>query len=512
MSLVNNEERVERVLFERWPWLLWLAVALLFAVGIVIRVYDISDAPLDFHPTRQLHSALMARGVYYQNLESAPEWQRELAVRQWKAEQLIEPPLVENLAALMYRIAGEENLVFPRLTSVFFWMLGGVFLFSLARQLSGANGAVAALAFYLVLPYGAIASRSFQPDPLLMLSILMGFWGMYRWHRKPTWGNAVLAGALAGWAIFVKSVAVFFIGPAWLGLILSGMGFRKAIASRQVWLMAALTVLPYAGYHIYGMYISGLLAEQFTLRFFPNLLKDPAFFLRWNGMIMRVFGFEVFLAAVLGLFTIREKSGRAMLVSVLAGYFAYGIVFTYAISTHDYYQVPIIPLVALGLGAGVDVLLRHLRGSRWLVTAAVIFVLLFFTTIKAWDVRVTLKRDDYRGEMTFWQNLGKTIGEDKQVVGLLHDYGYRLAYWGWIQPTNWMTSADFNFRKLGGRDLDAAEIFAEEVQGKDLFVVTLLGELDSQPEIKALLENGYAVYKQAGDYIIYDLRQPLGPK
>ncbi len=509
--MLNNEDRTQKELFERWLWLRWVTVALLFVVGIVIRVYDIGDAPLDFHPTRQLHSALMARGMYYQNLESAPEWQRELAVRQWKAEQLIEPPLVENLAALMYRVAGREDLLFPRLTSIFFWVLGGVFLFSLARQLSGANGAVAALAFYLVLPYGAIASRSFQPDPLLMLSILMGFWGMYRWYRQPTWNNAVLAGLLAGWAIFVKSVAVFFIAPAWLGLILSSMGLRRAFASRQVWLMAALTVLPYAAYHVYGMYISGLLAEQFTLRFFPNLLKDPAFFLRWNGMITRVFGFETFLAAALGLLTIRERSGRAMLVSVLGGYFAYGIVFTYAISTHDYYQMPIIPLVALGLGAGVDVLLRQMGSPRWLMTAAAIFVLLFFTTIKAWDARVTLKRDDYRSEVTFWQNLGKTIGADKQVVGLLHDYGYRLAYWGWVQPTNWMTSADFNFRKLGGRDLDAAEIFAEAVQGKDLFVVTLLGELDSQPEIKTLLEKGYAVYKQTGDYIIYDLRQPLNP-
>jgi hypothetical protein len=38
--------------------------------------------------------------------------------------------------------------------------------------------------------------------------------------------------------------------------------------------------------------------------------------------------------------------------------------------------------------------------------------------------------------------------------------------------------------------------------------VTLLGEFDSQPALKAMLNDHYPIWAQAGDYIIYDLRKP----
>jgi hypothetical protein len=502
----GSPDEVRPILFDRSRVWTVIAVVLLFALGLGIRLYDLTDPPLDFHPTRQLHSMMIARGIYYENLESAPQWQRDLAVRQWKAEMLLEPPIVENLAALSWRIAGAEYLWLPRIFSILFWLMGAGFLYWIARDLTGANGGVIALAYMLLLPYAAIASRSFQPEPLMITSIIAAWWGMLRWYRRPTWKRALIAGGLAGWAIFVKSVAIFFIAPAWLGLILGSMTLGAALRSKQVWAMALLTVIPYAIYHVYGVYITGMLASQFTLRFFPALLQDPAFFLRWNGMITRVFSFEGFLAAVLGLFAIRERAPRAMFLSILAGYFIYGLVFTYAISTHDYYQEPIIPLVALGFAGGLSLLLPRLGGPRWLVSAAAIGLLLFFVTIKTWDVRVTLKRDDYRAETVFWQKLGKQLGNGSSVVGLLHDYGYRLAYWGWIQPTNWMTSGDFNFRALDGRSFDMEQLFEEQTEGKDFFVVTLFSDYERQPKLRSLLERNYPVLVQEDDYLIFDLR------
>ena len=50
-------------------WLWWAIIILAVVLGITVRFYDLTDAPLDFHPTRQLHSALIARGMYYENLK-----------------------------------------------------------------------------------------------------------------------------------------------------------------------------------------------------------------------------------------------------------------------------------------------------------------------------------------------------------------------------------------------------------------------------------------------------------
>ena len=161
--------------------LYWTVVLLLFVGSLAIRLYDIDDLPLDFHPTRQLFSALKARGIYAQSQPNLPDWQREIAIRQWKKEATIEPEIVEHLAAWTYRLVGEENLLYPRVYSILFWELGGLFLFLAARRLVSQNGALLTLAFYLYLPYGIFASRSFQPDPLMVALLSAFIWAFFAW-------------------------------------------------------------------------------------------------------------------------------------------------------------------------------------------------------------------------------------------------------------------------------------------------------------------------------------------
>ncbi len=236
---------------------LYAALALVFALGLGVRLFDLTDAPLDFHPTRQFHSALMARGMYLQNLPGAPDWQREIAVRQWQAEGKIELPVMERLSALTYRLLGAEELWVPRLYALLFWMIGGIGLFLLAKELAGPAGGVAAAAFYLLAPYGIIASRAFQPDPLMTALIVFALWAILRWQQRRTWAWAVTAGLLGGLAILVKAVAVFFVAGAWIGTILAGVGLLRALRDRKLWLAALLTVLPQAIYTLYGLFVSG---------------------------------------------------------------------------------------------------------------------------------------------------------------------------------------------------------------------------------------------------------------
>ncbi len=134
-------------------------------------------------------------------------------------------------------------------------------------------------------------------------------------------------------------------------------------------------------------------------------------------------------------------------------------------------------------------------------------MLLYGLTIKAWDARVSLKRQDYRQEAVFWEKLGERLGRDRAVVGLTQDYGFRLSYWGWVDTTNWMTSGDFSYRELAGQEFDMRALFDEVTAGKDLFVVTLLGELDHQPELKKILDENYRLIESSGDVLIYDLKQ-----
>lgn len=319
----------------------------------------------------------------------------------------------------------------------------------------------------------------------------------------------MIAGVLGGLAILVKSVAVFFIAGPWIGLILSRMKLIDALKDIKIWAIVVLSIFPYAVFHIYGVYISGLLTEQFSLRFFPQLWVDPVWYLQWKGMIDSTVRFIWFLLAILGIFQIEQKPYRGMVLGMLIGYLVYGFTFSYHISTHDYYQLPLVPIIALGLAAGAKTIFSNLKGAKWLANLAVLFVVLAASVTSAWDIRVQLKRQDYRSEMTFWQNLGQTLGDNASVIGLTQDYGYRLKYWGWVNAENWMTSGDFNLRMLAGQDFDMQKLFEDETAGRDYFVVTMLEELDHQPEVKNLLYENYPIVDQTDEYVIFDLRGSL---
>lgn len=496
-------------LFEKSAWLRRITIVLLVVLALVIRFYDLDDLPLDFHSTRQMHSALMARGMYYQTRTDIPDWQKNQALQQWKAEGLIEPPIMESLSSLGYQLAGNDDLRIPRVMSIFFWMLGALPLYWLARGLIDNNGAVFALAFYLILPYGALASRAFQPDPLMVSAILWAVWAAWCWSGRPGWTWAIIAGLLAGLAVLIKSVAAFFVAGAWVGLLLSTRGIKRTFTDKSFWVAVILAALPFAIFTYYGLKISGELAGQFSLRFFPNLWIDPVWYLRWNGEISSVVGFEWFLAALVGVFLMRTPSGRWMMVALFAGYLLYSLALPYHAMTHDYYQEPLIPIVALGAGAVLSALVARMDGPRWLFTAAILGVFMFWVGIKAWDVRVTLKRNDYRGEPTLWQKLGDKLGHDSSVLAITQDYGYRLEYWGWLTPQNWMNSGDFMVRELAGQDFDRAKLFREQVEGKDYFLVTAFDEFNSQGEFKKMMTDEFPIIEQTDDYIIFDLTNPM---
>ena len=486
-----------------------LALGLLFAGALAVRLYDLTDLPLDFQPTRQLHSALIARGMYYQNLTSVPQWQRDMAVTQWKAEGLIEPQVIERMAAFTYRFTGEV-LWIPRIFSILFWLLGGIALFLLARELAGIFGGLAALTFYLYLPYAIIASRAFMPDPLLVGTLCFALWAAYHWGRTRRWKWAIAAGLLSGLTVYIKAPGAFFVGGGLVGVVLGGWGLKKALRDPQVWTVGALAVIPYLAYLYYGTSVLHLLQSQFALRFFPQMWINPIFYLQWQAQIGDTIGLWALILAVIGSFFAAGLIKRGLLAGLWVGYCVYGMVFAYFMTTHDYYQLPLIPIVALGLAPLAEVVLRRLtevdaRGLAWVVSAS---ALLFGVIMAAWQARTELKRVDYRGQAAFWAKLGEEL-HGRAVVALSEDYGYRLQYWGWLVPTNWMTSGDFNLRALAGEQFDARQLFQEYTQGKEFFLVTLFSELDRQPVLKNLLYSDYSIYDQGDGYVIFDLRHPL---
>ena len=473
-----------------------------------------------FHPTRQLFSALKARGMYYADasLTDAPAEQRQFAIQQGKLRATIEPEILEKLTAFTWKFTGEQLWV-ARIYSSLFWLLGGVFLYLLARDLFSRDSALFATAFYLLLPYGVLASRSFQPDPL-MVALIVGFWwAVNRWAQFLTPNSypatqaslkfTILASLLGGLAIFIKLSAAFFVIGGALGAALGRASLRDLVRNRQVWAMAILGILPGAAWVTYGL-TRGFLGQQFGGRFMPELFLSPSFYLGWADMLNNVLGLFTFALALLGLLLVNDKPTRALLLGLWGAYLAFAIFFDYHISTHDYYSLPLVPIAALALTPLADAVFVRLTESaaksRVTRTLAASILTLGLVAVM-WTSRVALKSTDYRPQALFWERMGETV-RGYRVVALTQEYALPLAYWGWTGAANWPDSTDIEYHALRGGDAAFEKTFAHLTKNQELFLVTDLADLKRQPDLQAQLSD-FAIFTEGEGYIIYDLMEPL---
>lgn len=102
--------------------------------------------------------------------------------------------------------------------------------------------------------------------------------------------------------------------------------------------------------------------------------------------------------------------------------------------------------------------------------------------------------------------MGQELPRDGSMIGLVHDYGFPLAYYGGISVSTWPAQIDLELQALrgSGRAESFAMEFDQRTAGFRYFLVTLTGDLDTQPELKTWLMDHYPL--QVGDgFSLFDL-------
>jgi 4-amino-4-deoxy-L-arabinose transferase-like glycosyltransferase len=357
----------------------------------------------------------------------------------------------------------------------------------------------------------------------MTMFIIMFLWAVWEWasggrvaegvhlhqhasavSRPHSWLFTILAGLFGGLAIFIKFPAAFFIVGGGLGALLSYRSIKEALKDPQVYVMALLGILPGAGYLIYGIFVAGYLGQQFSGRFIPSLFLSPSYYIGWLNMLNLVIGGMTLMLALLGLFFFDDKK-RRFLLGLWAGYALFGLFFNFHIHTHDYYSLPLIPIVALSIAALANFIfakLAQLTSTKFLRLSSFLFLLLGLLA-STWNVRNTLNAVDYRPQATLWTEI-HTITDGYNLAGLTQDYGARMAYWGWQNITSWSTSGDLRYANERGGIQNLEENFSELASKKDLFLVTDFDDFERQTFLREKL-NAYPIFAEGDGYVIYNL-------
>ena len=517
-----------------------MPVLILCLAAAGIRLIGIDEPPFEFIPTRQFQARLVARAHFWKDWKDAEPWQKELGRITADKAAWKEPPIMEFLAGLAYRLAGAEKPWIPRLFSIIFWLAGAILLHRLAVFLYGPRGALLAPLMYLFLPFGIHVGRAFMPEALLSLMFIWAILALVRYARDPTKARLLMAATVAGLAILVKFIVIFPLWGAFAALEWRRRGLPKALLDARTYLYPGISAV------IGFVYYAGMLFGSAPLRsaahavFIPGLLQTGFFWKGWLVQIGHVTGLAPFALAFIAFLLVRERAVKAVIAGLFGGYFLYGLAFSYATATHDYYHIALFGIVLLAWGRfGPELSAAWTRrggGSArklFIRTASICATggLAFFSLSAADSGLLTSRAMErwaapafalYGNQMTSWtplppagirekdEAIGRLVGHSAKTIFLAYEYGTPLRYFGGIEGEYWPDRRDVWARGLRGiRPLPAAERFARRFRplGAEFFIIEDIDKSENQPDLRSFLEGRYSLFARGEGFLIFDLRE-----
>jgi Dolichyl-phosphate-mannose-protein mannosyltransferase len=509
-----------------------VVLSAVFVAAFCLRLYRISEPLFDFSPVRQYHSALLARGFY--------EWLLTGNLKTLPPDGIIEPPILELLASLAYALSGGEHLWIPRLLSACFWMVGGIFLYLIARKIVSSKAAAFSVAFYLLAPAAVLPSRAFMPDPLMIMLLIISVYTILRYHENPTIGRLLIAIAASSAAFLVKpGICLFQIFGAFVSLMVYRRGLIRSLTSAHLLLFTVVSLLPVALYYLYGAVIRGFLQGQAQGKFVPQYLLETYFWAGWLEQIGSMVGYVPLMGAVFGVLLLRPGSPRALMAGLWGGYFLFGLVFTYHIHTHGYYSLQLIPVVALSLGPVWDVAAGYIERRdqqnyrRALVSGLVVIAVIFAaveqrTTIfgiaqQAGGAKPFSGRylgsaliADYGARARTYGEIGEIVGHSPRTIFSAPDFGYPLLYYGRLDGEYWPTPVMMGWWQSRGRTeahlrgattrRELFDIWYADTSPEYFIVIKPEGWKNDR-QLRRLVRRHFPRVAKDRDYLVFDLQE-----
>ncbi|MHC5060298.1 MAG: ArnT family glycosyltransferase [Planctomycetota bacterium] len=517
-------------------------IILIFLVAFGVRMYRIGQPLLGFHPIRQFRTAILAQTYYYKNVESVPEWKKQLHTAYKSRIPLLEPPVGEIVTAGMWRIAGGEYLWLPRIISCVYWLIGGIFLYLIACRLISPGAAFFSILFYLFWPYNLFIARSIQPEAMLVMLYLCSVFLMLHYYDRPTITRLVPAAMAAGCAILIKPYIIFPVYAAFISLGIFKQGLAGFVRNPKSILFVFISLLAGGLYYGHSFLASENLGRRGQMQFVPSLYLTGRFWMGWLTMIGQTTGIVAFIAAIIGTFLCQKRFTRVFLSGLWAGYIIFGLLFNYAIHTHDYYQVPMIPIAALGLGPVCVVLKNQLcrLSAVWRYSLGVIGILIL-AVLGSMALKIRpdqflnmnpqlkdkletvcnfigvnphlVKRinSDYSDEVKVAAEIGEIINHSAKTF-LLADREIRaLMYYAQICGVGLPSSKLLELNKLLGRSQNAVRNFQGRYKrhAPEYLVVTDLEDFASQEQLKVFILATFGLVAETDKYLIFDLTRPI---
>ncbi len=357
-------------------WLTAIAI-----VAFALRLYHINGPVADWHSWRQSDTAAVARNFLRFGIDPLhPRYDDLSNIQSGKDNpmgwRMVEFPIYQTIGAFLAQsFPGLTIEVWLRLVTIVASVGTTVLVGLLAAEFISPLTGIIAAGIYAVLPYSVYYGRAILPDSFMVFWGVFSLWLLTRGKGYP-W--IIASAAAGGVALLSKPMAAFLLIPVPY-IVFRQFGFSRQLFAR-LFIYALISLVPLILWRRWILqFPEGIAVSSWLLN--GNGIRFKGAWFRWlfaeriGNLILGYWGlipFGLGLAA-----SVTKKEGwffRFWAIGVLT----YFIVFASGNVQHDYYQILIIPALAIFTAKGIVSLLQYKR-SGMVVAALSLLAMLGFS-------------------------------------------------------------------------------------------------------------------------------------
>jgi hypothetical protein len=457
-----------------------LLLILIIIGAFAVRLYHFNWPVADWHSWRQVDTSAVSRNFVNNGFDLLhPKFEDLSFAVSLKDNPLgyrfVEFPIYNFFQAGLFQVFGHFTLEeWGRLVTIFSSLISVLFIYLLlAKYVSPRAGLIGAF-FFAFVPYSIYYGRTILPDQSTVAAILAGTYFFSNWIEKPKLSifnlQFFLAVIFIAASFLLKPYALFFTLPLiYLAWHRFGFGLLK---KWQLWLFLIITTIPLGLWRIWmnqPEFLPGIARSDWL--FNGNHIRFKGAFFQWlfadriGRLILGYWGLPFVVMGVLR--KINKKENWFFFYFILSSLIYMTVMATGNVQ-HDYYQILIIPTLAIFFGKGIDLILEKKEiFNRWVSYLTIAIVIIFMLAFGWFAIR-----DYYSIQHPNIIIAGKAVDElTPKNAKIVAPYGGDTTFLYYTNRQGWpVFDRSFKqFREAGASYIAFADPTPEELNLKNLF-------------------------------------------
>jgi hypothetical protein len=482
--------RIEKILF-----------VFIFIGAFLVRLYHFSSPVADWHSWRQVDTSAVSRNFVKNGFDLLRPKFEDLSFSvslrdNPQGYRFVEFPIYNALQAGLFKTIGMFTLEeWGRMVTILSCLMSIIFLYLLLVKYTNRRVGLIASFFLAFVPYNIYYGRTILPDQSMVASLLAGTYFFSNWienTKSASWGTIfnfqfLMAVIFIAISFLLKPYALFFTLPlvylAWhqFGLTL----FKKW----QLWLFLIIAVLPLALWRLWmnqPEFLPGIARNDWL--FNGNHIRFKGAFFQWlfaDRIGRLILGYWGLPFVVLGIIRKINKKENWLFLYFIFSSLIYMTVMANGSVQHDYYQILIIPTLAIFFAKGVDFILEKNEMFNRLVSCLIVVIGVIFMLAFGWYAVRDYYSIQHPNIILAGQAVDRLTPKDAKVIA---PYGADTTFLYYTNRQGWPVF-DRSFRRF--KQAGASYIAFADPTPEDLNLETLFEPVE--------------ITKQ---YAIFDLTKP----